>query len=77
MTLVSTCLKMPVKCGCKEIYYVIFLLYKEKVGRDRFKRLWMETINNDMKFKLNIDMVYDKIKWMERIYNPNSLEREG
>lgn len=41
------------------------------------KRLWMETINNDMKLKLNIDMVYDKIKWMERIYNPNSLEREG
>ena len=48
-----------------------------KRGRGRPKRTWIELIRKDIeKLELSIYMVYDKMKWKERIRNPdlNSLK---
>lgn len=42
-----------------------------KNGWGRSKRTWMKTIRKDKEnLELSNDMVYDKIKWKEKIYNP-------
>lgn len=43
-----------------------------KNGWGRSKRTWMKTIRKDMEnLELSNDMVYDKIKWKEKIHNPD------
>lgn len=45
-----------------------------KRGRSRPKRTWIETISKDIgKLELSVDMAYDKIKWEERIRNPDLI----
>lgn len=43
-----------------------------KNGWGKSKRTWMKTIRKDMEnLELSNDMVYDKIKWKEKIHNPD------
>lgn len=45
-----------------------------KRGRSWPKRTWIETISKDIgKLELSVDMAYDKIKWEERIRNPDLI----
>lgn len=60
--------------------YIMQFCHCFKRGCGRLKGTQMKTIRKNIeKLELNIDIVYDKMKWKERIHNPdlNSLRSQA